>query len=583
MACIYCERRKGKRTCPALGGMICTQCCGEHRLREITCPRDCVHLGGLAVVRDESASFTKADYGSMWEKLHVYAQSAVAFRNEALGWCFDDAPDEWETGIATGYLYYGHRDATRQRLVDRFLAERGRGLASGEAAAVVSLQRAWASLFEVVAVQTGTGLELRDAFPGETIRVREVSASGQLQKWDVLFTWVMTFPDHLELTGAACIVPRPQLDRVRRAIEQELETVREERPGVIDRELVGSVAWCVLEELREISQDRRLPELRTTDGEALQLCKAHFSVTDEAAVRAKLATVLDADGTDYIWVDREGNKVMAGPVTLGHVRLGHDGLVLETMSRERNIRGKQLLADALGELIVHRADSIQAPEAALRDARPVENREQVPDDVQREVLGTYLRDHYVKWLDDEIPALGGKTPRNAVRTRQGRAQVERMLADIEHQVQRMPGGDTVDIAGMRRELGFDKRAHSGRVRSYDADAAPDAEPWLAADDQEKASLVEHHHAGLSQHGDIPNPQLHALVHVIVENQLAAKHPPAMATLDRLVRAGVTRHHAIHAIGSVVAEAIFDVMKHSKAVDPDATARALASLRSSDWR
>ena len=42
--CVYCKQRKGKRPCPALGGLICSQCCGEHRLSRIACPSDCVYL-----------------------------------------------------------------------------------------------------------------------------------------------------------------------------------------------------------------------------------------------------------------------------------------------------------------------------------------------------------------------------------------------------------------------------------------------------------------------------------------------------------------------------------------------------------
>ncbi|MGH7254681.1 MAG: hypothetical protein ACREI3_02790 [Nitrospirales bacterium] len=42
--CVYCHARKGKRPCPALGGAICTPCCGEHRLSRITCPADCLYL-----------------------------------------------------------------------------------------------------------------------------------------------------------------------------------------------------------------------------------------------------------------------------------------------------------------------------------------------------------------------------------------------------------------------------------------------------------------------------------------------------------------------------------------------------------
>jgi hypothetical protein len=43
-ACLYCHQRKGKRPCPALGGLICSLCCGEHRLVRIACPSDCSYL-----------------------------------------------------------------------------------------------------------------------------------------------------------------------------------------------------------------------------------------------------------------------------------------------------------------------------------------------------------------------------------------------------------------------------------------------------------------------------------------------------------------------------------------------------------
>jgi len=42
--CVYCRARKGKRICPALGGLICSQCCGEYRVVRIACPSDCPYL-----------------------------------------------------------------------------------------------------------------------------------------------------------------------------------------------------------------------------------------------------------------------------------------------------------------------------------------------------------------------------------------------------------------------------------------------------------------------------------------------------------------------------------------------------------
>lgn len=45
-SCPLCQKRKGRRACPAKGEAICPQCCGAKRLVEIDCPETCVYLGG---------------------------------------------------------------------------------------------------------------------------------------------------------------------------------------------------------------------------------------------------------------------------------------------------------------------------------------------------------------------------------------------------------------------------------------------------------------------------------------------------------------------------------------------------------
>ncbi|MCR4404840.1 MAG: hypothetical protein NUW06_06180 [Candidatus Acetothermia bacterium] len=39
--CAHCGKVKGTRNCPALRGLICSRCCGEHRGIEIDCPASC--------------------------------------------------------------------------------------------------------------------------------------------------------------------------------------------------------------------------------------------------------------------------------------------------------------------------------------------------------------------------------------------------------------------------------------------------------------------------------------------------------------------------------------------------------------
>ena len=96
------------------------------------------------------------------------------------------------------------------------------------------------------------------------------------------------------------------------------------------------------------------------------------------------------------------------------------------------------------------------------------------------------------------------------------------------------------------------------MNRYDPAQAPDPAAWLDQDEQERITLVEqyHHRARV----DLPNLTLHAAMHVVAENQLALHDEPVVRALARLMKEGLTRHDAVHAIGSVVAEQLYDVLK-----------------------
>ena len=90
------------------------------------------------------------------------------------------------------------------------------------------------------------------------------------------------------------------------------------------------------------------------------------------------------------------------------------------------------------------------------------------------------------------------------------------------------------------------------MEAYDPLNAPDPDEWQSTDEQERIILVMEHHreAGVK----LPQDKLHAIVHVIVENQIAlGDEIPAQATLERLIREGLDRHDAIHSVGNVLVD------------------------------
>jgi len=121
---------------------------------------------------------------------------------------------------------------------------------------------------------------------------------------------------------------------------------------------------------------------------------------------------------------------------------------------------------------------------------------------------------------------------------------------------------------------------------YDPEVAPDSRDWLALDEGERLLLVEEYHRDARISMPRRAQRLHATIHAIVENQLVLEDQTIVrATLQRLMEAGLTRHDAIHAVGSVLAEHI-QVLLHAQSLPAEGHApyyAALQQLTVEKWR
>ena len=79
-------------------------------------------------------------------------------------------------------------------------------------------------------------------------------------------------------------------------------------------------------------------------------------------------------------------------------------------------------------------------------------------EVQR-VLAESMRSHWEGWVNMKIPALGNRTPREAVRPADGREAVEALLQDFERERGIQPEMNEFNRRGVQRVrelLGFPK-------------------------------------------------------------------------------------------------------------------------------
>jgi hypothetical protein len=165
---------------------------------------------------------------------------------------------------------------------------------------------------------------------------------------------------------------------------------------------------------------------------------------------------MEEDGGGFRWTGAAG----LGPDTsLGRIVIAEGRLRLECNSRARLARGKKLIEDAAGKSIRYRKDEYETAASAMARLAPRGGEKpepRLPPEVERELIRKVHDQHYAAWPDKPLPALGGRTPRQAVQTGEGRASVLRLIHDFENAEARpdRAGAAAYDFSKLREELGL---------------------------------------------------------------------------------------------------------------------------------
>ncbi len=221
------------------------------------------------------------------------------------------------------------------------------------------------------------------------------------------------------------------------------------------------------------------PEVRNSDGDEIVFMEARFPIAGKVPeVVAGLDETDDLERDEpeelrWTWLGpgspskrmarQEGLAFDTGDeadrTVLGRIEIGEDTLLLSTNSKERADRGRDLLLSRLDGLIGQPRTSHRDLEQMLdeeSDLPPI--RSSLPAEVDEQAIHSFLDDHYRQILDEPLPGLGGKTPRQAAKTKKGRAQVTNWLKKLENSEGRRAasqGQEPHDFQWMWRELKID--------------------------------------------------------------------------------------------------------------------------------
>jgi hypothetical protein len=210
--------------------------------------------------------------------------------------------------------------------------------------------------------------------------------------------------------------------------------VRSERTKFVKMEKVRAAATetILLTSWKNVveAMDRRPPPtLHNTDGELILMTMDHFAPSSPDAlpeIERRLAIeddVIPPDeedpGAERVYAfTRAGNKMHKNwdNTIVGRAFVGRDDVRLETNSRERADALRKRFEVLSAGLVTHRArEHVDPLSKAAKKERGERRHERIEEQSPEAaaVLVAFKNEEYRAWLDQELPALGGKTPRQA--------------------------------------------------------------------------------------------------------------------------------------------------------------------------
>jgi len=368
-------------------------------------------------------------------------------------------------------------DSGTWNAIDFFLKKRGPFLPSQDRMYLKGLRDSHMSLYEVIDVKLNQSLTLRDLLEENQplITLKEKRGTHFICQWDLVGARVVKTPIAHLLAGGNLLLSRDAANEAKEVIHQitkvmmskkNLRFFQEETKDpvlMIKKMWVKEIAqaWFM-----EQMQKRQEPTLFNYDGDKLQFYTIEFplkgSLTEVVKILNKLPELKPHDLEDvahaWIWPLKERKDV-----SRRHKQKPKQEKIREVfidthvdyedgrsyrLFAELKIKGKKLIIDVNSEQRANMSEDFFQTHLTSLAGKPI----RIQHDLKRAseetnlssnelTLGLSMEEeeqlkeqffdrHYREWIDSPLPALKGKTPRAAAKTKTGLQHVIDLIKDM---------------------------------------------------------------------------------------------------------------------------------------------------------
>ncbi|MBT52689.1 MAG: hypothetical protein CMF72_04660 [Mameliella sp.] len=366
-------------------------------------------------------------------------------------------------------------------IVDLYLKRRGWNETAANSDYFKALRNTPVSLYEVSKVEPGTSMVLKDLLgDAKPVTVFEGSATQSLKQWDRIVVRVIAENDTHVISGALLAFSADAVDFLFDGLSAVVNVDEDAELSLTTTQLLKCApiftnAWLFTTLPRALSDE--MPALTNGDGDDIMFHDLRFPFAtgvrqkDVSACLNQVAGFAPDGPRDWVWLAPHGSQTSTGSnglildsqtngrTVLGHLELKGRSLLIEVNSATRAEKVGNLVTKAAGDYLKQPLTTIRTVEQMMAEEqgqRDLEYTDEVPPEIARQLVREHMDKHYHETLGAPIPALGGKSPRQAVRSKAGRALVVDWLKMLENNSakHRNDAIEEYDFGWMWAELGL---------------------------------------------------------------------------------------------------------------------------------
>lgn len=375
-------------------------------------------------------------------------------------------------------------DNEKLNCIDEYLKRRGWREALHGRRYLQAISDSDVGLWEATSVKAGSHVDVRLYGSSEKpIRILEKVATKSINQWSCLAARVIKMNNKYLFTGSILPLPPEQAATVQRVLDrakketastyQQLvkDGLLESLPsnaGELDAEgtrlELPNVMFSVWVTYLYESLNRPVPSFQNRDGDTIQITKVRFPlIASVKEISQKLDSLpeLDRNNDELVWswlpapADELINNEQAS--ILGQLFLQNDSLQLDVNSNERAKKGSQWISKELGKLVGKPLTVHENPLNQLDNTRPADPNTNFNKTAEGQALiKDYMDKHYTKTLDQAVPALGNKTPRECAAKPTLHKEVVQWLKTLENHSPQHSQAHNYDFSWIWQELNLGK-------------------------------------------------------------------------------------------------------------------------------